>query len=157
MFVPLDSDGSGDLVADQGYQARHGQPDHDTVEFPAATDDWEEPADFRFVVRPYTWTQGRTQPAQDLAVEALVSTSDLGRDLAATHSAEHSAIAGLCAEVRSVAEVAALLALPLGVARVLVADMIDSGLLHAHRNPAEFGRPPDLSLMDRVLAGLHGL
>ena len=59
---------------------------------------------------------------QDLAGETLVSTSDAGRDVTTAHSAEHSAIAGLCADVRSVAEVAALLALPLGVARVLLAE-----------------------------------
>jgi hypothetical protein len=94
---------------------------------------------------------------QDLAVETLVSTSDAGRDVTTTHSAEHSAIAGLCADVRSVAEVAALLALPLGVARVLLADMIDTGLVHVHRNPTAFGNSPDLSLMERVLAGLNQL
>ncbi|MGH8963889.1 MAG: DUF742 domain-containing protein [Actinomycetes bacterium] len=118
---------------------------------------WDEPEDFRFIVRPYTWTQGRTRPVQDLAVETLVSTSDIGRDVSAAHSAEHSAIAGLCADVRSVAEVAALLALPLGVARVLLADMIDTGLVHVHDNPVELGSPPGLSLMERVLAGLQEL
>ncbi len=159
------------------YRARHAQPDSDVdVDEPAepavvaggaveppgtavveVADEWDEPADFRFIVRPYTWTQGRTRPVQDLAVETLVSTSDVGRDVITTHSAEHSAIAGLCADVRSVAEVAALLALPLGVARVLLADMIDTGLVHVHRNPTEFGSPPGLSLMERVLAGLHEL
>jgi hypothetical protein len=59
--------------------------------------------------------------------------------------------------VRSVAEIAALLALPLGVVRVLLADMIDNGLMRAHRNPTASGSPPDLSLMKRVLAGLHRL
>ena len=120
-------------------------------------DEWEGPEDFRFIVRPYTWTQGRTRPVQELAVETLVSTSDIGRDVATVRSAEHSAIAGLCVDVRSVAEVAALLAVPLGVARVLLADMIDTGLVYVHRNPTEAGSPPGLSLMERVLAGLHQL
>ncbi|MGH3803630.1 MAG: DUF742 domain-containing protein [Pseudonocardiaceae bacterium] len=158
-----------------GYRARHAHPDRDVdvaeptvvagdaVEPPNGTavievaDGWDEPEDFRFIVRPYTWTQGRTRPVQDLAVETLVSTSDVGRDVITTHSAEHSAIAGLCADVRSVAEIAALLALPLGVVRVLLADMIDTGLVHVHRNPKEFGGPPGLSLMERVLGGLHQL
>lgn len=170
-----------------GYRARHAQPDDDdvadeptdvsepievseltevvgdAVEPPTGTavvetaDEWEGPEDFRFVVRPYTWTQGRTRPVQELAVETLVSTSDIGRDVATVRSAEHSAIAGLCVDVRSVAEVAALLAVPLGVARVLLADMIDTGLVYVHRNPTEAGSPPGLSLMERVLAGLHQL
>ncbi|MGH4012025.1 MAG: DUF742 domain-containing protein [Pseudonocardiaceae bacterium] len=160
------------------YRARHAQPDDDADvevglepaeviggagEPPMDTarvelaDEWDEPEDFRFIVRPYTWTQGRTRPVQDLAVETLVSTSDIGRGVITIHSAEHSVIAGLCADVRSVAEVAALLALPLGVARVLLADMIDTGLMHVHRNPTELGSPPGLSLMERVLAGLHEL
>ena len=120
-------------------------------------DEWEGPEDFRFIVRPYTWTQGRTRPVQELALETLVSTSDIARDVATVRSAEHSAIAGLCVDVRSVAEVAALLAVPLGVARVLLADMIDTGLVYVHRNPTEAGSPPGLSLMERVLAGLHQL
>jgi hypothetical protein len=43
------------------------------------------------------------------------------------------------------------------VARVLLADMIDTGLVHVHRNPTASGDSPDLSLMERVLAGLNQL
>lgn len=179
-------DGSGKVAPDPGrggYRARHAQPrehvgddspdDTDAagdppVEPPAdtavveaadewAVDEWDGPEDFRFSVRPYTWTRGRTRPVQDLAVETLVSTSDEGRDVTAICSPEHAAIAELCADIRSVAEVAALLALPLGVARVLLADMIDTGLIHVHLNPMGWGSVPDLSMMERVLAGLYRL
>ncbi|MGH3797243.1 MAG: DUF742 domain-containing protein [Pseudonocardiaceae bacterium] len=121
------------------------------------TGEWGEPEDFRLLVRPYSWTRGRTRPVQDLALETLVSTSSLARDVTGTVSIEHRAIAELCAEVRSVAEVAALLALPLGIARVLLADMIDLGLVRAHDNPLVPGSQPGLELMERVLAGLHRL
>lgn len=120
-------------------------------------DEWGEPADFTFIVRPYSWTKGRTRPVQDLALETLVSTSTQGRDPARISSSEHQAVVGLCAEVRSVAEVAALLALPLGIARVLLADMIDMGLIRAHGSAPELGSRPDMALMERVLAGLHRL
>ena len=165
--------------ARDAYRARHAQPEDDTVDDPPddtaavaqappsadvvetadgwPVDEWEGPEDFRFVVRPYTWTRGRTRPVQDLAVETLVFTSDEGRDVTAICSAEHAAIAELCAEVRSVAEVAALLGLPLGVARVLLADMIDTGLVHVHRNTLGLDNAPDVSLMERVLAGLYRL
>jgi hypothetical protein len=122
-----------------------------------ASGNWDEPDDFRFVVRPYSWTRGRTRPVQDLAIETLVSTSDEGRDMTSICSAEHAAIAQLCTEMRSVAEVAALLSLPLGVARVLLADMIDAGLVHVHRNPTGWGDMPDLALLERVLDGLYRL
>jgi len=60
-------------------------------------------------------------------------------------------------EARAVAGGAALLALPLGTARVLLADMIDLGLLRVPGNPAAPGSRPDLTLLERVLAGLHRL
>lgn len=122
-----------------------------------SADEWSEPADFRSVVRPYAWTRGRTRPVQDLAIETLVSTSDEARGLTSICSAEHAAIVELCTEIRSVAEVAALLTLPLGVARVLLADMIDAGLVYAHRNALGLDSGPDLSLLERVLDGLHRL
>ncbi|MGH3772874.1 MAG: DUF742 domain-containing protein [Pseudonocardiaceae bacterium] len=137
-----------------GYRARHAQADDHVVD-EWVTEEGHGPADFRFAVRPYTWTRGRTRPVADLAVETLVSTSDEGRDVSAICSVEHAAIAELCVDIRSVAEVAALLTLPLGVARVLLADMIDIGLVHVHRNPMGWGSVPDLSMMERVLTGLH--
>ncbi|MGH3573682.1 MAG: DUF742 domain-containing protein [Pseudonocardiaceae bacterium] len=175
-------DGPDGMAVDPGrdaYHARHAQSDDHTVDEPSddsadvveaaanaavveasdewSVDEWDGAEDFRFIVRPYTWTGGRTRPVQDLALETLVFTSDEGRDVTAICSAEHAAIAELCAEVRSVAEVAALLALPLGVARVLLADMIDTGLVNVHRNTLGLDSAPDLSLLERVLAGLHRL
>jgi hypothetical protein len=168
-----DPDGMALDPGRDAYRARHAQPDDHSVDGTAdvvdpapsaavveaadewAAGGWDGTEDFRFVVRPYTWTRGRTRPVQDLAVETLVSTSDEGRDVTAICSAEHAAIAELCADVRSVAEVAALLGLPLGVARVLLADMIDAGLVLVHRNTLGLNSGPDISLMERVLAGLQ--
>ncbi|HEX2299522.1 MAG TPA: DUF742 domain-containing protein [Pseudonocardiaceae bacterium] len=121
-------------------------------------DEWGEPEDFRRLVRPYTWTRGRTRPVQDLALETLISASgrdpDPRRIIAAS---EYQAVVELCAQPCSVAEVAALLVLPLGIARVLLADMIDLGLVRVHDTAVEPGDQPDLELMERVLAGLHRL
>ncbi len=121
---------------------------------------WEhgyEPEDAPAAVRPYARTGGRTHPVRDLAVETLVSTSDLGRDSASVRSVEHIAIARLCERAYSVAEVSALLQLPLGVARVLLADMADAGLVEILRNPADGSGAADLPLMERVIAGLRNL
>ncbi len=152
MLFSSKSNGSGKSTADQNAIVSTG-PD----EIAAIPDEWDGSEDFRFAARPYSWTRGRTRPVQDLAVETLVSTSDAGRDLTSICSAEQAAIAQLCADVRSVAEVAALLALPLGVARVVLADMIDTGFVLMHRNPLGSGSTPDTALMERVLAGLHRL
>ena len=93
----------------------------------------------------------------DLAVETLVSTSKHGRDVAALASVEHRAVAELCRDPRSVAEVAALLSLPLGVARVLLGDMADIGLVVVHRTANASGDMPEVALMERVLSGLRRL
>jgi hypothetical protein len=111
------------------------------------------PAPGRRRVRPYAMTGGRTRPAYtDLEIEALVSTTSTGeRTLNLT--VEQRAIALLCRDILSVAEIAARLDLPLGVTRVLVGDMADEGLVMVHR-PAYASDRPDLALLERVLYGL---
>lgn len=127
------------------------------AQWSAGPEEWGEPEDFTSAVRPYTWTRGRTRPVYDLAVEALVSTTAQGRDIAALTSVEHRAVAELCRGPRSVAEVAALLALPLGVVRVLLGDMADSGLVMVHRTATSSGKVPGFGFMERVLSGLRRL
>ena len=106
------------------------------------------------LVRPYYMTGGRTQPAHtDLEIEALVSTTALG-ERAPQLTVEQRAIAALCRDILSIAEVSARLDLPLGVTRVLVGDMADGGLVVLHR-PAAVGDRPDLALLQRVLYGLQ--
>ena len=108
-------------------------------------------------VRPYAWTRGRTKSGLDLAIEALVSTSQRGREQMAMLQVEHRAVAELCEQTRSVAEVAALLKLPLGVARVLLGDMAGIGVVTVHQTASSTGNVPDLALMERVLSGLRRL
>ena len=109
-------------------------------------------------VRPYTWTAGRTRTRYDLAMEALLSTSERGIRLAAESSKfEHRVVADLCGQPRSVAEVAALLSIPLGVARVLLGDMAALGIVTVHATAGAADGQPDLALMERVLTGLHQL
>lgn len=117
----------------------------------------EDQGDEAAAVRPYAWTRGRTRPAHEFAVETLVSTSEHGHDVAALASVEHRTVAELCRSPRSVAEVAALLSLPLGVAKVLLADMTDIGLVVVHATASSSGDMPDRALMERVLSGLRRL
>jgi hypothetical protein len=108
-------------------------------------------------VRPYTWTRGRTKSGTDLAIETLVSTSQRGLDQMGLLQMEHRSVAELCEQTRSVAEVAALLSLPLGVARVLLGDMAGLGVVTVHQTASSAGNVPDLALMERVLSGLRRL
>ncbi|WP_411572711.1 DUF742 domain-containing protein [Streptomyces xanthophaeus] len=80
------------------------------------------------LVRPYAMTGGRTRPRYQLAIEALVSTTADPMHLSGLLP-EHQRICTLCREVKSVAEVSALLSMPLGVARILVADLAEAGMV----------------------------
>lgn len=109
-------------------------------------------------VRPYAWTRGRTKSGYELAVETLVSVSNRARSQLERLPMEHRSVAELLTEqTRSVAEVAALLSLPLGVARVLLGDMASSGTVTVHQTASTPGELPDLALMERVLSGLRRL
>jgi hypothetical protein len=107
------------------------------------------------LVRPYFRTRGRTRPTQDLALEALVSTSEHGRLLDRVRVPEHRSICDLCVDTRSVAEVAALLRLPLGVVRVLIGDVAGLGLVLVHSGSSTVGDRPSIEFMERVLSGLR--
>lgn len=111
------------------------------------------------LVRPYTHTRGRTRSSRYLALEALISASlPASGSAAGLPSAEHQAVADLCAQPRSVAEVAALLSFPLGVARVLLGDLADAGAVVVHHTAGADGDgSPDVGLMERVLVGLRRL
>ncbi|MGW4399295.1 DUF742 domain-containing protein [Amycolatopsis nivea] len=118
----------------------------------------DEPAEVETsgLVRPYFRTRGRTKPTYDLAIEALVSTSEQGRVLDRVRVPEHRSICDLCLDTRSVAEVAALLRLPLGVVRVLIGDVAGLGLVLVHTSSStNSGDRPSIEFMERVLSGLR--
>ncbi|GAA4849557.1 DUF742 domain-containing protein [Saccharopolyspora rosea] len=107
-------------------------------------------------IRPYAWTGGRTRSNHHLELETLVSTSEScqpGR----LRRLEHHSVAELCSHPRSVAEVGALLGVPLGVTKVLLGDMADLGLVTVHRTATEAGSASQMVLMERVLSGLRRL
>ncbi len=108
------------------------------------------------LVRPYAVTGGRTKPRYQLQIEAMVAASHYeARDLSVL-SPECQAILSFCRDWRSVAEISAVLHMPLGVARVLIADMAMEGLVRVHQIDHAQGRP-DINLLERVLSGLRKL
>jgi hypothetical protein len=118
-----------------------------------------EDEDFRSIVRPYVVTGGRTRPRVDLALETLVKTTPLGRAALSEGflQPEQRLILDLCDRgLHSVAEISAHLRLPLGVARVVVADMTHQRVLTLYETLAPTG-PEATQLMERVLKGLRAL
>jgi phage antirepressor YoqD-like protein len=108
------------------------------------------------LLRPYLMTSGRAKPVDStLEIEAQVMTSRLG---AASHpklSFERRDIVSLCRTTMSVAEVAAMLKLHIGVARVLVADLAALGYVVIRRPEAKLSQ--DLHMIERVIRGLESL
>lgn len=142
----------------QPEQRAVAQPDiAASVPEPGWTDgtDWNTLKKTSKLVRPYSWTGGRTTSPVNLEVETLVSATGRPADPAAPP--EHRTILGLCTTPRSVAEVAALLKMPLGVARVLLGDLAAAGSLAVHRTVGSTGASSDVALMQRVIDGLQRL
>jgi hypothetical protein len=132
-------------------------PSSAPVVTPAATPVRDEDLSDASMVRPYAWTAGRTRSTVDFEIETMVSTSEHGENIEALTQTEHRSVAELCAEPRSVAEVATLLSVPLGVAKVLLGDMANLGLVIVHKTATSGGNKAHLMLMERVLSGLRRL
>ena len=122
--------------------------------YPDDEEGLEEDEDF--FVRPYAVTRGRTKPRYQLEIEAMVATVYYEpRDLSPL-TPECRAILEFCRDWVSVAEISAVLRMPLGVVRILVADMAAEGLVRIQQlNHAQGG--PDVKLLERVLSGLRKL
>jgi hypothetical protein len=128
------------------------------------------------VVRPYAVTGGRTEPADgeilDLiavivaapptaspsaASPSAVSPSVTGGDEpAAALGPEHRKILSMCQQQVTVADLASDTALPLGVIRVLLADLMLQGRITLLPQPRP-DEQPSADLLKEVLHGLRAL
>lgn len=113
------------------------------------------------VVRPYAVTGGRTEPTADgEKLDLITIVVQAGRGSADADpidfSPEHRRIVSLCGRPATVADVASDTALPLGVVRVLLADLIQTGRIKVlPQRPA--GQQPSTDLLREVLHGLRAL
>jgi hypothetical protein len=110
------------------------------------------------VVRPYALTGGRTEPAEVLDLIAVIV--DAGQGVAPDDpvglSPEHRRLLGLCQQPATVADVASDTGLPIGVVRVLLADLIQQDRIRVlPQRPAD--EQPGTELLREVLHGLRAL
>ncbi|MFF1308139.1 DUF742 domain-containing protein [Streptomyces sp. NPDC058307] len=119
-------------------------------------------------VRPYSLTGGRTRFGHVLLVETFVASTaaleaaeerkELTNGGLRSVMPELRAIVELCRRMRTVAEIAALLKMPLGVVRVLLSDLADQGKIRVYGTGTGHGTGrPDRALLERVLSGLRRL
>ena len=110
------------------------------------------------LVRLYTLTAGRTDTSVDLPLQAPIQTLLAGEAHRWPPNDVKDKIIQLCTNSPSVAEISARLDLPLGVARVLVGDLVMSGYLRVHRTLTERStRDERHELIGRTLRGLRAL
>jgi len=112
------------------------------------------------VVRPYALTGGRTDPAGGAVLDVISVIVAAGPPPTAAASRrlspEHRKLIGLCQEPMTLADAAADMALPLGVVRVLLADLVQQKLIIVQ--PRRAVRPQaSPQLLREVLDGLRSL
>lgn len=102
------------------------------------------------MVRPFVVTGGRTRVDNStLGIETVVET-DPEAD-AARANFERARIVELCNQPQSVAEVAVSLHVPVGVAMVLIGDLVSEDMLILHHSdPVEIELDALTRMIDRV-------
>lgn len=108
------------------------------------------------LVRPYALTAGRTDTSVDIPLEASITVTN---EVASRPIGDlHDQIRRLCEAGPSVAEISAALDLPVGVARVLVGDLVTSGYLRVQASLTERSSLDERrELIGRTLRGLRSL
>lgn len=112
------------------------------------------------VVRPYALIGGRTDPAGDMVLDLIAVIAAAGRVPGPTELAklipEQRKLLSLCRTPVTVADTAADMGLPLGVVRVLLADLIQQGMITVLPRQAT-RQQASADLLKEVLNGLRSL
>ncbi|MEV0634265.1 DUF742 domain-containing protein [Streptomyces sp. NPDC050619] len=111
------------------------------------------------LVRPFALIGGRTRPSRaDFTLITTVTAVDPPPDRAPRPQPEQARILRRCADPVAVAELAALLDLPVSVIVIMLCDLLEAGLITAHP-PHPVTRDPelDLDLLQKVRDGLGRL
>jgi len=110
------------------------------------------------LVRPYILTSGRTNTRVNLPLEAPIRTLEFGPAPRWPGNDVRAKILGLGVDSPSVAEIAARLSLPLGVARVLIGDLVTQGYARVQTTLGESATTDERrELLGRTLRGLRAL
>lgn len=109
------------------------------------------------LVRPYVVTRGRTQrKGSDLPIETVVVAVGSADRLPQYLPREAALMLRLCVDPMSIAELGARAHVPVGVARVLVADLDELGLVRIGR-VADATEQDNVALLERLLDGIRAL
>ena len=106
------------------------------------------------LVRPYAMTGGRTGADSDISLEAQIQASTRASEHLGAYRWEAAKLIDLVETPMALIEIAARLEIPIGVARVLVSDLVDDGavVVHVPQKTQNY-----TSLLERVLDGVRNL
>ena len=110
------------------------------------------------LVRPYTLTAGRTDSRVNLPLEAPIEAILSDKPRRWPGNDVRGQICAMCVSNPSVAEIAARLSLPVGVARVLIGDLVSAGHLRVRTTLSDHSSIDERrELIGRTLRGLRAL
>ena len=106
------------------------------------------------LIRPYAMTGGRTLAESEISLEAQIQATARASQHLGAYRWEAAKVVELVQSPMALIEIAARLQIPIGVARVLVADLVGDGavMLHIPEKQQSFA-----SLLERVLDGVRNL
>ena len=128
--------------------------DDPTIDVAQTDVDPEELEESGRLIRPYAITGGRTGTENGISLEAQVQASTRAAELVGTYRWEAARLISMVEAPMALVEISARLDVPVGVARVLVADLVEDGALvvHVPQTTQSFS-----SLLERVLDGVRNL
>ncbi len=104
------------------------------------------------LIRPYTVSNGRTEPTTRMELLSMVIAT--GRRPQGQLGPEHAQALGLCGSFTTVAEVAARLSLPAVVTKILLSDLVDWGVVKT-RAPDPMADSTNLTVLETILDALE--
>ncbi|MFB7294002.1 DUF742 domain-containing protein [Actinacidiphila glaucinigra] len=108
------------------------------------------------LVRPYVVTDGRAVPSRN-TLDLVTMVRVTGSGPSGRLTPEKQILLELCGGgALTIAEISAHLVLPVGICKVIIADLVDDGLL-VTRAAIPRAERPDPDLVEEVLHGLRAL
>jgi len=117
------------------------------------TDGVEQADETGRFVRPYAITGGRTGSETEISLEMHIQATDRAAELLGGYRWEAAEVIHLTQSPMALIEIAARLKVPIGVAKVLVSDLVADGALRLHVPIAK----NYASLLERVLDGVRNI
>src|SRR5690625_1648644 len=113
-----------------------------------------------YAVRPYAVTGGRVRSeTANFPVEALVEALPDARGRTGLTPEKRAIIERCASQYLSIAELSAYVQLPVGVVRIVVADLVEETLVRVHgvSSSSDYSPATTMSVLESVLNGISSL